>query len=70
MKTTIRLAGKTSVVHTRTVGQCFGSMAFARVGGRKFESETKPLGMTGPAIEQVTEMVLRAHPTARVVETD
>lgn len=68
MTTKINLAGKTSVVHTRTVGSCFGSMAFVRVNGRKYESETKPLGMTGAAIEQVVELVRRDHPSATIVD--
>lgn len=70
IRTKITLAGKSSLVHVRSVGRNFGTYAFAYVSGTRHESDIRPFGFASAAIADVIAQVERAHPTARIVETD
>jgi hypothetical protein len=68
--TKITVNGKTSNVVVRTVGQCFATEAHCTVDGRRYDSETRPLGFASAAIEDVVTQVTRDFPAARIAEVD
>ena len=49
--------GRTVTVRVRTVGQCFGTVATARIGGRAFESSVVPYGFVTAAVESIAAKI-------------